>query len=102
MFHIGGVGSIVPAILIGGTIVILPSGAFDSAVLLDVLENERVTTVFLVPTQWQAVCSDPSASRSDLSALRVTCWGAAPATDTLLRRILAEVAVALDRNRLVQ
>ena len=90
MFHIGGVGSIVPTILIGGTIVILPSGAFDSSLLLDVLENERVTTVFLVPTQWQAVCSDPSASRRDLSALRVTCWGAAPATDTLLRR-MAEV-----------
>jgi fatty-acyl-CoA synthase len=30
MFHIGGVGSIVPTILIGGAIVIMPSGAFDS------------------------------------------------------------------------
>jgi fatty-acyl-CoA synthase len=90
MFHIAGVGSIVPTMLIGGTVVILPSGAFDSSRLLDVLENERVTTAFLVPTQWQAVCSDPSVSRRDLAALRVTCWGAAPATDTLLRR-MAEV-----------
>ena len=90
MFHIAGVGSIVPTMLIGGTVVILPSGAFDSSRLLDVLENERVTTAFLVPTQWQAVCSDPSVSRRDLAALRVTCWGAAPASDTLLRR-MAEV-----------
>ena len=30
MFHIGAIGSIAPLILIGGTMVILPSGAFDA------------------------------------------------------------------------
>jgi len=96
LFHIGGLGSIVPTILIGGTTVILPSGAFDASSLLAVLERERVTTVFLVPTQWQAVCEDPAVGEHDLSALRVTCWGAAPATDALLRRMASAFPQAMN------
>jgi fatty-acyl-CoA synthase len=42
-----------------------------------------------VPTQWQALCADSSVTSRDL-ALRVISWGAAPASDTLLRR-MAEV-----------
>ncbi|WP_448628063.1 long-chain-fatty-acid--CoA ligase [Geodermatophilus sp. URMC 64] len=90
MFHIGAIGSIVPLILIGGTLVVLPSGAFDAGHVLDLFERERITSVFLVPTQWQALCADPTVAGRDLSALRVTSWGAAPASDTLLRR-MAEV-----------
>jgi fatty-acyl-CoA synthase len=90
MFHIGAFGSIVAMILVGGTLVIEPSGAFDPAELLEVLERERVTCVFLVPAQWQALCAEPSAAQRDLSALRMMCWGAAPASETLLRR-MAEV-----------
>ncbi|HEU5265263.1 MAG TPA: fatty-acid--CoA ligase FadD5, partial [Jatrophihabitans sp.] len=90
MFHIGAVGSIVGMLLVGGTVVIQPSGAFDPAELLSVLEQERVTAVFLVPAQWQALCAEPSAAQRDLSALRVMSWGAAPASETLLRR-MAEV-----------
>ncbi|RBY82975.1 long-chain fatty acid--CoA ligase [Geodermatophilus sp. TF02-6] len=90
MFHIGAIGSIVPLILIGGTLVVLPSGAFDAGQVLGLLERERITSVFLVPTQWQALCTDPSVADRDLSALHVTSWGAAPASDTLLRR-MAEV-----------
>ena len=87
MFHIGAIGSIVPLILIGGTMVVLPSGAFDAGSVLGLLEAERITSAFLVPTQWQALCADPTVRDRDLSALRVTSWGAAPASDTLLRRM---------------
>ncbi|PKK14938.1 MAG: long-chain fatty acid--CoA ligase [Thermomonospora sp. CIF 1] len=90
LFHIGAIGSVVPALLIGATIVIAPTRPFDSGEILDLLEGEKVTTVFLVPTQWQALCDDPSVPKRDLSALRVMSWGAAPASDTLLRR-MAEV-----------
>ena len=87
MFHIGAIGSIAPMILLGGCIVVLPTGAFDSGAVLGVLERERVTSVFLVPTQWQALCEDPTVPDRDLSALRITCWGAAPASTALLRRM---------------
>ncbi len=87
LFHIGAIGSVAPMLLIGGCTVILPSGAFSSSDVLDVLVAERVTSVFLAPTQWQAVCGDPSVADRDLSSLRTTCWGAAPASTTLLEKM---------------
>jgi fatty-acyl-CoA synthase len=61
-------------------------GAFDPDELLDVLEAERVTGIFLVPAQWQAVCAAQK-SRPRHLRLRVLSWGAAPASDTLLRQM---------------
>jgi fatty-acyl-CoA synthase len=90
LFHSGAIGSVVPMILIGGCLVIMPTARLAAGPLLDTLESEKVTSTFLVPTLWQSLCEDPSVSSRDLSHLRVTSWGAAPATDTLLKR-MAEV-----------
>ena len=87
LFHIAGLGTFAPTILVGGCTVVLPSGAFDPGQVLDALERYRVTTVFLVPSAWQAVCADPTLPARDLSALRTTSWGAAPASTTLLQRM---------------
>ncbi len=87
MFHIGAIGSIAPLMLIGGTMVILPSGAFDAPSVLRLLEEERVTSAFLVPSQWQLLVDDDSVAERDLSRLRTTSWGAAPATQKLLTRM---------------
>ncbi|MBE7187080.1 long-chain-fatty-acid--CoA ligase [Jatrophihabitans endophyticus] len=87
LFHIASLGSIAPFVLVGGTTVLVPSRQFESGALLDLLENERVTGVFLVPAQWQVLCADPTLADRDLSALKTTCWGAAPATTTLLTRM---------------
>ncbi len=40
--------------------------------------------MFLVPAQWQVICADPTVRQRDL-ALEVISWGAAPASDTVLR-----------------
>ena len=87
LFHIGAIGSVVPTLFVGGTLVIHPTRAFAATEILDVLESEGVTSVFLVPTQWQAVCADPTAAARNLTQLRIMGWGAAPATDTLLRQM---------------
>ena len=50
------------------------------------LEAEKVTGIFLVPAQWQAVCAAQQAKPRDLR-LRALSWGAAPASDTLLRQM---------------
>jgi fatty-acyl-CoA synthase len=96
LFHIAAIGSAAPVIQVGGTLVIVPTGAFSSGQLLDVVEAEGVSSMFLVPTQWQAVCDDPTLPGRDLSRLRVTGWGAAPATDTLLRRMAGAFPGALN------
>ncbi|MFI6430040.1 long-chain-fatty-acid--CoA ligase [Rhodococcus oryzae] len=87
LFHIGTLGLVAPSILVGATMVILSSISFDAGALLDVAERERGTSIFLVPTQWQAVCDEQERMPRDLSRLRVSSWGAAPASDTLLRRM---------------
>src|SRR6266480_1387989 len=87
LFHIASVGAIAPMVLIGGTTVLLPSGGFSSAATLKLMEAERVTSVFLVPAQWQLLCDDASLASRDLSALKTMSWGAAPATTTLLTRM---------------
>src|SRR5207248_9036022 len=62
-------------------------GGFSSAATLRLMEAERVTSVFLVPAQWQLLCDDASLASRDLSALKTISWGAAPATTTLLTRM---------------
>jgi fatty-acyl-CoA synthase len=86
LFHIAGIGGLVYGQLLGRPTVIYPLGAFDPGELLDVLAAEKVTGIFLVPAQWQAVCAAQRAQPRDL-ALRVLSWGAAPASDTLLRQM---------------
>jgi fatty-acyl-CoA synthase len=86
LFHIAGIGNTVIGLLLGLPTVIYPVGAFDPGALLDVLEAEKVTGIFLVPAQWQAVCAAQRANPRELR-LRVLSWGAAPASDTLLRKM---------------
>jgi fatty-acyl-CoA synthase len=86
LFHIAGVGSALLGLLLGVPTVIYPLGGFDPGALLDVLEAEQVTSLFLVPAQWQAVCAAQRATPRDIR-LRVMSWGAAPASDTLLREM---------------
>ncbi|MBA8824974.1 fatty-acyl-CoA synthase/long-chain acyl-CoA synthetase [Saccharopolyspora lacisalsi] len=88
LFHIAGLSGMLPSLLRGGSTVILPSGRFDPTEVVDLLEHERVSSVFLVPAQWQAVCDVPGIARRDLSALHRISWGAAPAPTTLLRTMI--------------
>ncbi|MGB3355506.1 MAG: fatty-acid--CoA ligase FadD5 [Mycobacterium sp.] len=84
LFHIAGIGNTIFGLLLGRPTVLYPLGAFDPGELLAVLESEQVTGIFLVPAQWQAVCAAQRANPRTLK-LRTLSWGAAPASDTLLR-----------------
>ncbi|OBH19573.1 long-chain-fatty-acid--CoA ligase [Mycolicibacter terrae] len=85
-FHIAGVGNLLPGMWLGIPTVINALGAFDAGQLLDVLAAEKVTGIFLVPAQWQAVCAQQRAKPRDIR-LRTMSWGAAPASDALLRQM---------------
>jgi fatty-acyl-CoA synthase len=86
MFHVAAMSMVYPAITLGSRTVLLPTGQFDPEALLDIVERERVTALFLVPAQWQAMVEVPDAGRRAAS-LRVLCWGAAPATVSLLQEM---------------
>lgn len=103
LFHIAGLAGMLPTLLTGGRTVLLPSGRFDPVATVDLLERERVSSVFLVPAQWQAIVTVPDIAARDLSALRRLSWGAAPAATTLLRTMIdtfpqAEVSTAFGQT----
>jgi acyl-CoA synthetase (AMP-forming)/AMP-acid ligase II len=83
MFHIAGIGTILPRLLSGGRVVVYSGQAFDPAAFADLLEREEVTYCFLVPNQWQALCALPGIKERNLPLRRII-WGAAPAQPSLL------------------
>jgi fatty-acyl-CoA synthase len=48
-FHLAGLGSIVAHVLVGGTVVIRPLGAFDPTAVLDAYEREGATVARCSP-----------------------------------------------------
>ena len=49
LFHIAGLAGGLPPLLLGGTHVIIRSGGFDPVETLDLIERERISSIFLVP-----------------------------------------------------
>jgi fatty-acyl-CoA synthase len=103
LFHIAGLSGMLPVLITGGTTVIPPSGGFDAAATVRTLVRERVSSCFMVPAQWQAICALPDLASADLSQLRRISWGAAPASTTLLRTMIeafpqAEVCTAFGQT----
>jgi fatty-acyl-CoA synthase len=103
LFHIAGLAGGLPPLLVGGTNVIIRSGAFDPVRTLDMIEREKISSIFLVPAMWAAVVAVPGIADRDLSHLRRVSWGAAPASTTLLRTLIdtfpqAEVVTAFGQT----
>jgi long-chain acyl-CoA synthetase len=86
LFHIGGSGWANVALARGGTDVLVPM--IDPAVLLDTIENARITNAFLVPAVLQMMCAVPGADDRDYSSLRSIAYGASPITSAALTRAL--------------
>lgn len=86
LFHIGGLNGILPFIYKGGASVILPTGSFNPEQVVDLLERERITSCFFVPTQWQAICEVDGIERRDLCLERIS-WGASVAPPSVVQAI---------------
>ena len=84
LFHIGGLNGILPYLLLGGTSVLLPSGQFDAGEVVDILEREKITGCYFVPTQWQEICAVPGVRDRQLSLRRIS-WGASVAPPSVLQ-----------------
>ena len=88
LFHIGGVQSLLLALLGGNTMVFL-AGRFDSGQVLDLIERERVSVWGAVPTMAIRVLTDPTLPGRDLSAVRSISLGGSPVTPELSDRLRA-------------
>lgn len=84
LFHIGGLNGVLYYLMAGGRSIVLGSGDFDPAAVVDILEREQVTSCYFVPSQWQQICALPGVRERDL-ALRRISWGASTAPPSVLR-----------------
>ncbi|CAM3236984.1 long-chain fatty acid--CoA ligase [Filibacter tadaridae] len=77
MFHVNAWGMPFAAVFFGSTQV-LPGPGFDPKLLLDLIEQEKVTVTAGVPTIWLAVLKEQDQQPRDLSSLRgIVCGGSA-------------------------
>jgi fatty-acyl-CoA synthase len=86
MFHIGGcvIGTLVPVSSLG-TQVLMPS--FEAGLALELVESERCTVLFGVPTMLIALFEHPQFSTRDLSSVRFAVSGGATVPPELVRQI---------------
>lgn len=86
LYHIAGLTAALTATFAGRRIALMRQ--FDAEEWLRLVETERVTHAFLVPTMLRRVLDHPSFARTDLSSLRVLSYGAAPMPLSLIRRAI--------------
>lgn len=61
---------------------------FDPSAVLESIERNKVTHLLLVPTMIQMLLDHPDFATRDTSSLQCILYGAAPISETLLRRVL--------------
>ncbi|OWJ55873.1 AMP-binding protein [Inquilinus limosus] len=85
LYHTMGVRSLLAMAAIGGTFVCLPR--YDPEKALALIERERVTTLYLVPTLYHDVVHHPRFDATDISSVRKLGFAGASMTDGLLRTL---------------
>jgi acyl-CoA synthetase (AMP-forming)/AMP-acid ligase II len=78
---------ILPHFIRGAKVVILPG--FDAKTLLQTIEKERVTTLYLVPTTIVMLLNEPDLGKYDLSSIRTIRYGASPIAPEILKKAIA-------------
>lgn len=83
LFHIGGMSTFTtPLIYRGGTIIL--DDKFDPVWTLELIEEEKITTLFLVPAMWLLLIQVPNFNDYDVSSLRLNVSGGAPCPITVI------------------
>ena len=88
LFHIGGLQSLLLALLGGNTLVFL-EGRFDPEQVLNLIEREKISWWGAVPTMASRVLEHPSVAGRDLSSVRSVSMGGAPVQPALVERLRA-------------
>ncbi|MBV8179837.1 MAG: acyl--CoA ligase [Mycobacterium sp.] len=86
-FHVGGSLGMLGSLYSGNTSVV--QERFDAGEWLQLVQQHRVRTAFLVPTMLQRILDHPDFTRTDLSSLAAIAYGAAAAPVALVRRAMA-------------
>jgi 2-furoate---CoA ligase len=87
LYHTMGVRSLLAMSLISGAFVCLPR--FDALRALELIESERVTNLYLVPTLYHDLVYHERFAKTNVSSVRKLGFAGAPMTDGLLKKLAA-------------
>ena len=87
IYHISGTGFGIYTLCAGATGLILRE--FDADRILDFVENDRLSKIFLVPTSIQMLLRHPRTATVDFSRVRCMLYGGSPIPLDLLREAIA-------------
>ncbi len=85
LYHTMGVRSLLAMALVDGCFVCLPR--FDVGQALALIQSERVSNLYLVPTLYHDMLSHPDFERTDVGSVRKLGFAGAPMSEALLRRL---------------
>jgi 2-furoate---CoA ligase len=85
LYHTMGVRSLIAMSVIGGTFVCLPR--YDTKKALALIEAEKVTNLYLVPTLYHDLVHAREFASSDVSSVRKLGFAGASMTDGLLKKL---------------
>jgi 2-furoate---CoA ligase len=85
LYHTMGVRSLIAMSLIGGTFVCLPR--YDTSRALALIQCERITNLYLVPTLYHDLVHAPEFASTDISSVRKLGFAGASMTDGLLKTL---------------
>lgn len=81
-FHTGGLNVFtLPLIHLGGTTVVMKS--FEPARYLEILQREKGTIMFMVPTMYQLLADDKAFAGADFAPVRICISGGSPCPEKL-------------------
>lgn len=85
LYHTMGVRSLLSMTVIDGLFVC--QSRFDTAQALDLIEAERLTCLYLVPTLYHDLLEDPKFKQSAVASVRKLGFAGAPMTNGLLQKL---------------
>ena len=77
---------VLPHIVRGAKVIVLPG--FEVKTLLETIQRERITTLYLVPTMIVMLLADPDLGKYDLSSLKNIRYGASPISPETLKKAI--------------
>jgi acyl-CoA synthetase (AMP-forming)/AMP-acid ligase II len=86
LYHIAGATNMMTTLWTGRRLVVMPQ--FEARGWLDLVERERITHAFVVPTMLKQLIDQPDLERRDVSSLEVLAYGGAPMPFPVIRRAI--------------
>jgi 2-furoate---CoA ligase len=87
LYHTMGVRALLSMAIVDGTFICLRR--FDAAEALRLIERERITTLYLVPTLYHDLLAHANFASTDISTVSKIGFAGAPMSDALLKRLNA-------------